>query len=158
MSDIYPQVYRASVAGMILNNSKQILMVQNTSFKENEWDFPKGGMIEDEEEIDTLKREIREELGNDLKYSIIKQSSINIIYSWSKDKQRKEGMRGQARISFWLSYLSGVIELDPNEIRQYKWVELEELEDLLKKSRWPSEVVQNLMFDLDRVNKIRDNA
>ena len=151
MANIESQKYRASVAGMILKDYKQILMVQNTSFSPDEWDFPKGGMNPGEDEEDTLKREIREELGDKIQFSLIRQSSCNIIYSWSKEKQIKEGMRGQARISFWLDYNGGEIEIDPEEIRDYKWVDITKLDHILKNSNWPLEIVENLIFDLNRV-------
>jgi 8-oxo-dGTP pyrophosphatase MutT (NUDIX family) len=151
MPNLESQKYRASVAGMFIKDNKEILLVQNNSFGIDEWDFPKGGMNLGEDEEDTLKREIREELGDKINYSIIRVSSCNIIYTWSKEKQAKEGMRGQARISYWLKYIGGEIEIDTSEIRDYKWVPISELELVLKNSNWPLETIKILLFDLQSV-------
>lgn len=105
MPNLESQKYRASVAGMFIKDNREVLLVQNNSIGADEWDFPKGGMNLGEDEEDTLKREIQEELGDKIKYSIIRASSCNIIYTWSKEKQAREGMRGQARISYWLKYI-----------------------------------------------------
>lgn len=149
MANLESQKYRASVAGMILKDFKEILMVQNTSFSKDEWDFPKGGMNLGEEEEETLKREIEEELGLELKYSIIRKSSCSIIYTWPKEKQIIEGLRGQARVSFWLNYESGRIHLDNMEIRNFKWIFIKDLELTLKQSNWPEEIIKVLLFDLN---------
>jgi 8-oxo-dGTP pyrophosphatase MutT (NUDIX family) len=151
MPNLESQKYRASVAGMFIKDNREVLLVQNNSFGAYEWDFPKGGMNLGEDEEDTLRREIQEELGNKIRYSIIRASSCNIIYTWSKEKQAKVGMRGQARISYWLKYIEGEIEIDTGELRDYKWVPVTELEEVLKKSNWPLEVVESLMFDLKNI-------
>ena len=149
MANLESQKYRASVAGMILKGFKEILMVQNTSFSKDEWDFPKGGMNLEEEEEETLKREIEEELGLELKYSVIRKSSCSIIYTWPKEKQIIEGMRGQARVSFWLNYESGEINSDTEEITNFKWVPINDLEKVLKQSNWPETIIKTLLFDLN---------
>jgi ADP-ribose pyrophosphatase YjhB (NUDIX family) len=151
MPNLESQKYRASIAGIFIKDNNEILLVQNNSFGVDEWDFPKGGMNLGEDEEDTLKREIQEELGDKIKYSIIRASSCNIIYTWSKEKQAREGMRGQARISYWLKYIEGEIEIDTSEIRKFKWVPVTELEEVLKKSNWPLEIVEMLLFDLKNV-------
>lgn len=143
------QTYRASIAALLLNDKREILMVQNTSFREDEWDFPKGGMNMGETELQTLERELREELGEALTFTVIKRSNWNVIYEWSAEKRAKEGMRGQARISYWLQYKGGEILPDHEEIRAYKWVPLENLAHFLHNAGWPKDVYRVLLWEIE---------
>lgn len=146
-----PQKYRAGVGTLILNENKEILMVQNQSFREDEWDFVKGGMHLGENEEDTIKREVSEELGPDFKYNILRRSSWNIIYEWPLEKQIEKGFRGQARVSYWLMYVGGDIKLDTEEIRNFKWIPTQDLEQFLVKGGWSSDQYSPLIDDLKRV-------
>ncbi len=145
------QVYRASVAALMVNDKNEILMVQNTSFREDEWDFPKGGMNLRETPEETIQRELQEELGEDLQFSFIKKSNWNVIYEWPLLKQQKEGMRGQARISYWLRYEGGAITLDPEEVQKYIWVKPEDLEMTLKQSGWPEDIYRVLLWEMEQI-------
>jgi 8-oxo-dGTP pyrophosphatase MutT (NUDIX family) len=145
------QVYRASIAAIIVNSKKEFLLVQNIGFRSDEWDFIKGGMQENEEEIDTLKREINEEAGQDIKYTILQKSICNIIYTWPRELQLKKGFRGQARVSFWVKYEEGEINIDPNEITAYQWVKEEDLVTTLRASTWPQETIDLLLFDWNNI-------
>ena len=148
-----PQKYRAGVGALILNNKMEILMVQNQSFKDDEWDFVKGGMHMGETELDTLKREISEELGSDFKFEIIRRSSWNVIYEWPLEKQIEKGFRGQARVSYWLMYRGGNIKIDRKELRTYKWVPINNYEGFLKESGWTIDQYAPLVDDLNRIKK-----
>lgn len=134
MSTNPDQVYRASVAAIIVNDEAKILMSQSVHFRVDEWDFIKGGMNHGEELEDTLDREIDEEIGKAFQYEIIKKSALQIVYDWAKEHQERRGMRGQARISFWVKHIDGELEIDSDELREVKWVDISEFEQLLRQS------------------------
>lgn len=141
------QSYRASVGALIFDSNYRFLMIQITTSRSEEWGFVKGGMLLGEDEEDTLTREIAEEIGNDLEYQVLRQSSCNIIYTWDADTQIQKGYRGQARISFWVKFNSGSINIDQSEIRAYRWVNEVDLVPTLITSGWPKPDINALIHD-----------
>ncbi len=142
-----PQKYRAQVGALIVNDSDEILIVQNVGYPKDLWDFVKGGMHNGEEFEDTLKREIAEEIGGNVKYFVIKRSSWFYIYDWPIEKRKKDGLRGAARVSFWVRYLENEVQIDSNEITAYKWVKVSDLEKYLNTGTWKSEDAENIKRD-----------
>lgn len=128
------QSYRASVAAIIINDQKQFFLVQQEGFKEDEWDFVKGGMHKGESEEDTIRREITEELGSQVKYKILRRSTWNVIYEWPEDLQLQKGFRGQARISFWIKYESGQLIPNRDELKNDKWFDEKDISSVLTQS------------------------
>lgn len=128
-------------------------MVQNHSFPTHLWDFTKGGMHIEESELDTLKREISEELGNKLQYKILRKSSWYCIYEWSEEKQKQSGMRGAARVSYWALHSAGEFIKLEEELRDYKWVKETEFEKVLIESDWKLEEYVGLLEDWERIKK-----
>lgn len=126
--------YRQGAIGLILNQDNQVLISKNIDYKENEWRFPGGGIDKGEEPKDTLLRELREELGSD-KFEIIAQSKYKTHYDWSDEdikrhyEKRGELYRGQEQFQFLVRFtgLLSDIKPDPNELRQIKWISLDEL-------------------------------
>ena len=58
-----PQVFHVGVKGVIVNDKKVLLLKRLNELGQLYWDFP-GGRIDDGETIDeTLKRELKEEVG-----------------------------------------------------------------------------------------------
>jgi 8-oxo-dGTP pyrophosphatase MutT (NUDIX family) len=146
-----PQKYRAGVGALIVNKNREILMVQNHSFRADEWDFTKGGMHMGESETDTLKREITEELGSDIEYTVLRRSSWYVIYEWPAEKQAREGMRGAARVSFWILFTEGEIKPLAEELRAIKWVADSEFKDTLIQSGWTVDQYSPLIEDWERL-------
>jgi 8-oxo-dGTP pyrophosphatase MutT (NUDIX family) len=141
------QGYRASVAAIIINEKKQFFLVQQPDFKENEWDFVKGGMHSNESLEDTLKRELSEELGDSIGYKILRRSIWNVIYEWPKELQLSKGFRGQARVSFWVKYQGGEMKINEGEVSKVTWVDETEIEKVLIESNARSEEVKIFMND-----------
>lgn len=117
------QVYRASIGALIFNDKDELLLISTLHHIE-EWDFVKGGMDLGEDELDTLKREMGEEVGSEFKYEIVDRSHWYLIYTWTPEKQKVKGVRGQARISYWVKYLGGEFKLQADEVKDYKWVHI----------------------------------
>ncbi|MBB1565175.1 NUDIX hydrolase [Candidatus Gracilibacteria bacterium] len=116
------QSYRASVGALIIDKDFNFLMVKLAGEKEEKYDFVKGGMNWGEDYKDTIKRELKEELGKEFKYEIIGKSDWFFFYDWDRELQERKGFRGQMRQNFWIKYISGKIILDKNELSSYKWV------------------------------------
>jgi putative (di)nucleoside polyphosphate hydrolase len=127
------QVYRASVAAIIVNKNKEFLLVQLNDVDIHEWDFVKGGMQLGESEKETLVRELKEELGNDLKYKILEKSNWCIVYDWPDRLQKEKGFKGQARVNYWIFYKSGKITIEKNELREYLWASETNLREKLSR-------------------------
>jgi putative (di)nucleoside polyphosphate hydrolase len=147
MSNKVPQKYRAQVGAVIFNKNKEFLLLQNVGYPDDLWDFPKGGMEKEELPEDTLQREIKEELGELFKYKIVRRAWWNDVYEWPKDKQTETGLRGQARISYWVMYQGGELNIDDNEITNYKWVNETELESCLTGGGWMPHEVSIILQD-----------
>ncbi len=128
--------YREGVIGYIFDNKKRFLIVQMKSYKDNEWRLPGGG-TDGEDPLNAISREISEELGIDFEVKIIGVASNKTCFDWP-DKliqehidQKKTVYRGQKQTQVLMKYLGGQINLDPNEIKQYKWVYEYELPQFL---------------------------
>jgi len=128
--------YRDKVSGVITNNNGKLLIVQLTTYGENQWNFPGGGIEDNEIEEQTIMRELKEELGTEKFYIIGKSAHIE-QYEWppfviiKRLKAEKRTWRGQ-RVKYFLIEFIGKyndIKPDPGEIRKIKWVEKEELGD-----------------------------
>ncbi|MFA6518881.1 MAG: NUDIX domain-containing protein [Candidatus Shapirobacteria bacterium] len=130
--------YRQSTSAVILDKSGRILIVQKSSYKDNEWDIPGGGIIEGETPRNAIIRELNEELGSD-KFEVIKVSEQVDRYEWpdevinKKIAENKSVYRGQERVQFLVKFLGEEMDLKPQEeeIRNIKWVFLKELSTYL---------------------------
>lgn len=152
------QGYRANVAAIIVNAQGEFLLTKHVESREEEWDFVKGGMEVGEEHLDTLKREIAEELGEAVAWEVLKQSDIAIIYDWSKETQVRRGFRGPARISYWVLYKGGEITLQLTELSKYQWFPEDRFIEALLISGFPKMIVQNFMEEWKNVRDLMNDA
>lgn len=121
--------YRQSTSAVILDKSGRILIVQKSSYKDNEWDIPGGGIVEGETPRNAIIRELNEELGSD-KFEVIKASEQVDRYEWpdevinKKISENKSVYRGQERVQFLVKFLGEEMDLkiQEEEIRTIKWV------------------------------------
>ncbi len=131
--------YREKSAAIVINNKKQLLLVQLQAYRDSDWNIPGGGVDEGETPEEALKRELKEELGTD-KFEILEKSKIKNQYEWpswliAKDIVNKKPniYRGQAMNQFIVRFTgsNSDIKIQEEEIRKYKWVEYNELEEHL---------------------------
>jgi 8-oxo-dGTP pyrophosphatase MutT (NUDIX family) len=148
------QGYRASVAAIIVNDKRQFFLVQQPDFKENEWDFVKGGMHSNESLEDTLKRELSEELGDSIEYKILQRSIWNVIYEWPHELQLKKGFRGQARVSFWVKYLGGEMKVNNDELSRVDWISEKDIEKTLVESNVRPQEVKLFIDDWENIKSL----
>ena len=73
----YP--YRKGANAIIVDGDNKFLIVQKKNYTDNQWDFPGGGLEDNEEPKVGILRELKEELGSD-SFTIVKQSPINIKF------------------------------------------------------------------------------
>jgi len=144
--------YRQSTSAVILDVLGRILIVQKSSYKDNEWDIPGGGIEESEKPEVAIIRELKEELGCN-KFEMIKTSRLTDRYEWPEEvinkkiAENKPVFRGQERTQFLVKFLGEDFDLKPQteEIREIKWVfpnelatyfifphQMEKMEELLK--------------------------
>lgn len=78
--------YRVSTKAIIVNDEEQILLIQES---DGLWELPGGGLEHNQEIKESLKREIREELG---------VNAIEIAekpdYIWCSDRKKEKGYYG----------------------------------------------------------------
>lgn len=121
--------YRKSTLAVILNKENKILLTQNKNYHDNEWDFPGGGVEENETDDQTILRELKEELGTD-KFVIIKKSSRIDKYEWPNEVierkllEKGKSCRGQQRSQFLVKFLgeSSDIKIQENELKKVLWI------------------------------------
>lgn len=119
-----PKEKEKSVGAIVLNNKNQVLLIWQTQNKF--WEFPKGKNEEDENELETLKREVKEEIGVE-KFSLFKNFREKTKY-WYR---RPGGTLIEKEVIFYLIRTGEPIKLS-SEHNKYKWVDIDEAITLLK--------------------------
>lgn len=105
-------------------NGKYFLLLLH--YLSGHWDFPKGHVEIGEKELDTLRREVKEETGLiDLK--IAKRFRRSIFYSYKPrgtEKKEKESVKIVIKkVVYYLGKTSGNEIFLSNEHLGYKWIE-----------------------------------
>lgn len=130
--------FRNKSLGIIVDNNNNFLLVQLSDYGPDDWNFPGGGVEEDETKGGAIMRELKEELGTD-KFEIIGESKEVINYEWSDfviaKRLKKDGKtyKGQSMTTFLVRFMGEKddIKPDPGEIREVKWVKYDELKENL---------------------------
>lgn len=130
--------YKQKSAAIIINENKEFLLVQLQTYTEGYWNFSGGGIDEGETKEQALKRELKEELGTD-KFEILEESKVKNQYDWPDfvvaKRLRKEGKtyKGQIMNQFIAKFTGkdSNIKLQEEEIRKYKWVKHEDMQEHL---------------------------
>ncbi len=137
--------YRKNVGVVVFNSNKKVLLCSRIDKKDGAWQFPQGG-IDDNEDIEiAAKRELFEETSiTSVKTVFITKEGY--CYDFPKDIQGKYNYKGQCQ--YWvLLYFNGQnkeINLNTKEpeFKDYKW-------DDIKTA--PNEIIN---FKKDVYNKI----
>ncbi|MEK7125850.1 MAG: WecB/TagA/CpsF family glycosyltransferase [Patescibacteria group bacterium] len=118
--------YRNNVAGFVINDTNQVLLVERANEKNEHWQLPQGGVDDDESEEQAVLREMREEVGaTNLK--IVGKHSQKHTYDWPAWHQLRGGYKGQSQTIFYLRFdaNSDKIAIDEKEIKSYQWVDID---------------------------------
>ena len=122
-------LYRKNVVAFIINNQNQVLIV-NRAGEDDYWGLPQGGVDSGENRDDAILREMKEETN---------VSNVNILgkfenvykYEWTKEHKKREvtGYKGQRQSLYILKFngKDSEIKLSPWELKDWKWVEINEL-------------------------------
>ncbi len=129
-------MYREGVSTLIINKTNQILLVNLTSFEEQFYSIPGGGIEKGEDKIDAVYREIREEFGIDKKQlEIIDKSTTPVQFDFKTGPRIMHGAEyvGQERFFFLLKFIGedNYIRIDESEVRKYLWADFSELDKYL---------------------------
>ncbi len=119
-----------AVAAVILKKEDKYLIVKKPR-KDNAWQFPQGGVDEGEMLKRAGMREVHEECGDDLAFKMESDDEVGVIkYFFPADFKRHDEVVEGAKVEFLVAdYIGGEVEVDNDEIIDYKWVGRDELGD-----------------------------
>ena len=156
---------------VIIRDNKVLLVYQQNGF----WGFPKGHIEEGETEVETAKREVEEEVGLEVEIDeakrftfsyIIKDSKIHktVVLFLAKVRERegpaKDSRGGIERTNLVDDNEAGLeranlaednesgLELQKSEIKEAKWVPIQEVMERLTFREWRevwAEILQTLV-------------
>ena len=136
MSKLKELPYRNGVGIMLINDNKKIFVGKRIDNK-SAWQMPQGGVDQDENIVDAVKRELKEETGVS-SIKIIKKSDKIYTYDlpdYLLGKIWKGRFKGQKQTWFLAQFLvtDDEINLDQKnaEFKEWKWVDINELPDLI---------------------------
>lgn len=120
-----PRKKPSLIADAFIKMDNKYLAIKRRAMEAGTWETP-GGRVEFGERIeDALKREIKEEVGVDIK--------INKILGWGEglDCQHKDGFIAHRFVLYFdCEIVSGELRYDNEEISEYKWVTWNEFKEL----------------------------
>ena len=120
--------FRETVVAIIINKKKEVLMCEHL-WIDGAWQFPQGGIEENEEHLDAILRELNEELGSK-KFKIIKKMDECLEYIVPYYLKRKYELDGLS-LSFFLVLFTGedkeifFTNQEKPEFKNFKWVSWE---------------------------------
>ena len=119
--------YRLNVAMIVFNEENKVLFCRRKN-SEN-WQFPQGGVDDDEDITQAMYRELNEEVGLEKDNVEIKAVSKNLIYYDIPKNIRSRVLggkfKGQAQKYFLLKLISGDVDLNIEntpEFDKHSWV------------------------------------
>ncbi|MBS3078864.1 NUDIX domain-containing protein [Candidatus Pacearchaeota archaeon] len=114
----------------LIENNKPVYLLLKRNKHWIGWEFPKGGIEKGETELDTVKRESKEETGQaPLK---IKSYKIRGNYKYDKEYEDRPGITHQTYHLFSVQINSKQVTLDKKEHSDYKWLDFDKAFSSLK--------------------------
>lgn len=124
------QVYRPNIGIILLNQSGQVLLAERNGMP-GTWQLPQGGIDHNETALQTLYREVKEEIGlNPESYNILAVTSGWIYYQvpyWQELAKVNNKFRGQKQKWFLLEFLGKDSDINLElyteiEFSNWRWV------------------------------------
>lgn len=119
--------YRDNIGALVVKGDKYLL-VQNSSWPDNFWKLPQGGVEKTETKEKAIIRELSEELGTS-SFKIVRSFPFKHQYDWDKGSIDLANFRwkGQKQSFFLIEFIGNKITLNRNELKNYCWVTKDEL-------------------------------
>ena len=119
--------YRTIVVGLVWNQNKELLfckMPHNKGVFPDQWGFPGGGIEPNEKMTDALRRELKEELGIE-----IKEVKPAFFKDGQYEKSFTDGSKREVYMIFLLFHCMALDEkiILNEEFSEYKWVQENEI-------------------------------
>ena len=122
MLNIKHKDYRKEVMAILFNQEDEFLVVSSKSYGKKIFSCPKGGVYTGENNIEALRRELREELGTNLEYKILQKSDVELIVCWPEEIASKYKQKGSHITTFWVQMINGHMDFNREEIDEIKWL------------------------------------
>lgn len=141
--------FRPNVAALIINSEGKLLVCERSKQK-GAWQFPQGGVDKGEKPLDTLFREVLEEVGLAPENYEATEYIAGYKYFFPKDKAKKKGFIGQKQTYF--RCLLNADAPEPNvsymsdEFRDYKWIKPKNFKRKWL-PEWKNSVYESVMWD-----------
>lgn len=123
---------------IIIENNKILLVYEK---RRNFWGLPKGHVEEGESELETAKREVKEEVGLDVEISTIKRYTLNYIIKEEIDK---------TSVFYFAKPKNEIIKMQESEIENVRWCTFEEAIELLTFEDW-KEMLNKAIEDYKKI-------
>ncbi|MDD5759704.1 MAG: RNA pyrophosphohydrolase [Desulfobulbaceae bacterium] len=132
------QFFRASVGAVITNKQGEVLLLERSDTP-GAWQFPQGGIDDQEEPLSAALREIEEETGiRPQALSLLHQHPRLVSYELPPEWRSAKLGRGQTQRWFFLLYLAdpkAIILPCPGEFQQWRWINFQESLSLVAQFR-----------------------
>jgi len=117
------------VSAVVVKKENKILIVKKPR-KNHAWQFPQGGQEKEENALQAATRELREECGSDLEIEFNIKPIGEYLYFFPKAfKRHRPDIKGAKVIFFIAEFKSGEVQLNKEELDDFKWVVKEELKE-----------------------------
>lgn len=128
--------YRPVVVAIIENERGETLLVQSAK-KDTEWSCPQGGIDKDEDVIDALFREIKEEVNINKEQLTLQGYKGSEYLDAEASRRDKRGFtKGKLYFFFKLLYQGiGRLRLQASELAGYEWVKPDAMDAVLALTR-----------------------
>ncbi|MBF0440437.1 MAG: RNA pyrophosphohydrolase [Oligoflexales bacterium] len=122
--------YRKCVVAVI-QDERGLLLVGERKGQRGAWQFPQGGVDDNEDYYMALLRELKEEIGNN-KVELVKDGNMEISYDFPGDlnAQIARRYRGQSQRWFLVRFIQGEmpdLSESDGEFQDLKWVSVRDV-------------------------------
>lgn len=153
------QFFRASVGAVIINNNGEVLALERSDTL-GAWQFPQGGIDDQEDPLAAVIREIHEETGIGQEcLRLIRQHPRLLSYELPPEWRSPKVGRGQTQRWFLFRYEAAdrAITLPcPGEFRQWRWLLYQDLIPMVANFR--QEIYQELAREFAEITAHRSPA
>ena len=122
-------MFNVGCKAVIVSPEQKVLLLKRTMHSDQPpyWEFPGGRMDKGESEVETLSRELDEELGHCPQFEVEQVVHAEKFID-AKDRIKSPGV-GIFYIFYKLKVQLKQIRLDPSEHLEHQWVDLKQLND-----------------------------